>query len=741
MTTPPVVSEPQFVSEPPAVSDPTRLAAADMAARLTAPFARGADRLLLGVRGTDIAPYDFRLHTDRFGVTPRPLYVLQARRDVPAPTTVTFGVRGGPELSLPLPDGLAGGTSVPLPDGTGILTGIRSGLPGAQEEWWRITALLGTMGRLLWAVGWERDHLRRQLARTVEQRSVAHAHGAHLDRHGAGLGVARASGENDDAYRRRLAVARRWTLPTPAGLTAALNDAVGPVDGVADPLVLDDTGGELRRGVLPLRVVPAGLPPGHSIDTLGTIGTDLPRPPADEAFRPDFLVTLSPFAVEPAPLPGVPDPMRAQPVVAAAIHQLNLLTSRSRVHAGYDPSAPDARATGRAVLISHATVPSERLAALAHWAGFALVTHRDDGLVYAECAPGELLGMDTAGGTVAVDGTITLSVRPAVPPPGSLVRWYVVPGGAGGGVLAPPSEGPSAAFTGKAPGRVIVIAELRLGSLTLSATRELTVLPVTVADGRAIGADGAPDPDPPPPMPPGQGLHPAFLVRHDDPAHAEYGTDAETHRMRREVAEHLDALIALLPSSATGKLTVRRDLGATASPLAKEARELRLSHPGLPAGRLGALAHQAGFSYVRVAGGVVTVAQEDQDPVRVSAPGLYLGGLPTGTTVALTVTPAPAETGAAAVLGWSTGDGAAALLTTAPGRMSVRGEHPGPAWVQASYRVGDKPGPYQFTVRLRPELTGHTLPPATRSLIVNLLDDLRPLGVEVVTRPLTGGNP
>lgn len=73
--------------------------------------------------------------------------------------------------------------------------------------------------------------------------------------------------------------------------------------------------------------------------------------------------------------------------------------------------------------------------------------------------------------------------------------------------------------------------------------------------------------------------------------------------------------------------------------------------------------------------------------------------------------------------------------------MSVRGEHGGPAWVQASYRVGDKPGAYQFTVRLRPELTGHTLPPATRSLIVSLLDGLRPLGVEVVTRLLPGGNP
>ncbi|MEU6928758.1 hypothetical protein AB0A05_06300 [Streptomyces sp. NPDC046374] len=732
---------PAAPAAPEVTPGPPRLAAADMAARLTAPFARGADRLPLVVRGTAVAPYDFQLHTAQFGVTPRPLYILQARQDVPAGTTVTLGVRGGPALSLPLADGLTAGTSVPLPDGTGILTGIQSGLAGPQEDWWRLTAFLGTMGRLLWAVGWERDHLRRQLTRTVAQRSVAHAYGAHLDRNGAGLGVVRAPGETDDAYRRRLTVARRWTLPTPAGLTAALNDAVGPLDGVADPLVLDDTDAELRRGLLPLRVAPLDLPPGQSVDLLGTIGTDLPRPPVEEVFHPGLLVALSPHAAESRPLPGTPDPLLVQPVVSAAIARLNLFASRSVVHAGYDPTAADARATGRAVLLSHDTIPASRIAALAHWSGFDLVTHRPDGLVYAECAPGELLGMETGDGTLPVDGTTTLSVRPLTPPPGSLVRWYLLRGGAGRGEFVGPAEGASVDFRGKAAGRIVVVAELRLAGLTASATRELVIRPVTVADNTAIGADGTLDPDPPSPMPPGEGLHPVFLVRHDDPAHAEYGTDAETHRMRREVAEHLDGLIALVPPATTGKLAVRRDLSATASPLAKEARELRLSHPGLPLGTLGALAHRAGFSYVRVAGGVVTVSQEHQDPVRVTAPGLFRDILPIGTTVPLTVTPSPAEIGAAGVLGWSTGDGAAALLTTAPGTMSVRGEHGGPAWVQAAYRVGDKTGPYQLTVRLRPELTGHTLPPATRSLIIQLLDDLRPLGVEVVTRLLPGGNP
>ncbi|MFS8197501.1 hypothetical protein ACLVWQ_02320 [Streptomyces sp. CWNU-52B] len=712
-----------------------RLAAADMAARLTAPFGRGADRLRLVVRGTAVEPYDFGLHTARYGVVPQPLYILQARRDIPAGTTVTLAVQGGATLPVPLAEGLTAGTSVPLPAGTGLLTGIRSGLAGDQEEWWQLTALLGTMGRLLWATGWERDHLRRQLARTVAQRSLAQAHGVHLDRNGAGHGVVRAPGESDDAYRRRLTVARRWTLPTPAGLTAALNDAVGPIDGVPDPLVLDDTDAELRRGILPLRVVPATLLAGRSIDTAGTVAAGLRLPPAEDPFHPAFLTTLDPALVDAA------TPPRAQPAVAAAVARLApLLTGRVRVHAAYDPSAGDARATGRALRLSHPATGPARLAALAHRAGFDLVTHRRDGTVHAECAPGELLGMDTAGGRLPVDGQLTLTVRPS-PPPGSLVRWYVVHCGAGRGELVTPAEGASVALRGRAAGRVVVIAELRLAGLTLTATREIVVHPVTVADGTAIGADGTLNPAPPPPTLPGEALHPVFLVTHDDPVHAEYGTEADNRRMRREVAEHLDGLIALLPPSTTGRLAVRRDLTATASALAGEGRELRLSHPGLTLGPLGALAHRAGFSHVHVGAGAVTVAQEEQDPVRVLAPGLPDGVLETGATAKLVVTPGAAEVGAVGVLVWSTGDGAAQLVTTAPGEMSVRGLRPGPAWVQGAYRVGDRPGAYRFTVRLRPELAGHALAPGTRDLIVNLLAGLRPLGVEVVTRPLTGGNP
>ncbi|MFJ2172229.1 hypothetical protein ACIOHE_04845 [Streptomyces sp. NPDC087851] len=751
------VTDPTAEPDPTAAPERPRLAVADMAARLTVPFARGSDQLHLTVRGTGIDEYTFGLHLAQFGSLPEPLYILQARQEIEA-TTVTLTVTGGATFDVTLPDGLAAGTSVPLPTPTGLLTGIQStGLAGPQEDYWRITALLGTTARLLWAVGWERDHLRGQIARTLGVRGVEHAGGVQLDHIGAGLGVVRSPGETDDAYKRRLTVARRWTLPTPAGLEAALNDAVGPVDGKENPFVVEDTDAELRRGLLPLRIVPTTVLAGRSIDirgTVGVLGIDLTPPDADDPFHPDLLVTLDPAHADTDPPAGPDaDPRKVQPGVAAALGRLApLLTGRVRVRAGYDPHAADARATGRAVLLSHPATDAGRLAALAHRAGFDLVTHRQDGLVYAECAPGDLLGIGPGTGVLPVGGTLVLTALPTPPPSDSLVRWSTVPCGAGRAQFAPPAgappgppasttaEGPTATLTGTAAGRLVVAAELRLGGLTLTASREITVHPVTVADGHAIGSDGTPDPDPPPPEPPGDAQHPVFLVRHDDPVHVDYGAEPGNHVMRRETLEHLDRLIALLPAGAA-QLAVRRDLGAGASALATEGRELRLAHPDLAAGPLAALAHRAGFTHVRVAGPTVVVSQAAQDPVRVTAPHLSDGVLETGATTTLAVVPTAAEVGAAGVLVWSTGDGAASLVTTGPGETSVRGERPGPAWVQAAYRIGDKSGPYQMTVRLRDELAGHTLTPATHALVVNLLAGLRPLGVEVVTRTLTGGSP
>ncbi|MFI9743428.1 hypothetical protein [Streptomyces sp. NPDC052494] len=725
------------------------MAATDMALRLTTPFARGADHLELVVRGELIERYDFELHKALFGVTPDPLYVLQARKAVAPGTTVTLTVGdGAQEITVPLPEGLLPGTTVAVPRPSGLFTRIRStGFSGAQETRWRLTALLGTTGKILWALGWERDHLRAQLDRTVTARSPRDARGRTLDLLGAGLSVVRSSGEDDDAYRRRVLLARRWTLPTPTGLAAALNAGIGKIGGQSDPLRVDDTNGPLRRGLLPLRVVPAELPRGRSIDALGRPGGD-PQPPVPEGyFDAYYLLDLDPAVVDIAPPPPgpyppglpLPAPGRARPAVAAALGRLAPLlgATRARVTSGFDPRAEDARATGRAVLLTHPSIEPGRLAALAHRAGFDLVVHRPDGQVYAEAAPDEQLVMHTGAGTVTEGQQLTLSVTPA-PPSGATIRWYLVHCGPGRAVFTEPVDQASVQLTGQAAGRVVVTAELRDGPHTLTVTRDVTVLPAPLADGKAIGADGKRDPAAPAP---GAPIDPVFLAVHDDPPHVDYGTEPNRHRMRRETARHLDRLVVLLTGQ-TGKLVVEAAFAPTGSALAKEGRELRLKHPGVSAGVLAVLAHQAGFTHVSVGSGSVTVRQNVGDhPVEVHVTGLTDGVLEVGTVAKLSVSPTETAVGTLGVLVWSTGDGAASLLTTAPAEMSVRGEHPGLAWVQAAYRPAAGPGAYQVTVRLRPELATHVLTPAERDLITHLLAELHPLGVEVVTKELTGGTP
>ncbi|AZM46643.1 hypothetical protein DMB38_13235 [Streptomyces sp. WAC 06738] len=742
---------------------PPPLAGTDMAQRLTAPFARGADHLDLVVRGRTVERYDFSVHAAVFGHTPDPLYVLQARKDIAPGTTVTFTVHPGGTpgtFDVLLPDGLLAGTTAPLPRFTGWLSGIEttapaggSGTPGNEEKRWRLTALLGTMGKLLWAVGWERDHLRAQARRTSAVRSprAREVRARVLDLHGASLGVDRSSGESDTAYRRRVELARRWTLPTPAGFAAALNAGVGPIAGTAEPLLVDDTNGPLRRGLLRLRVVPATLLPGQWIDPLGRTGTGPAVPLPEGYFDPYYLADLTalqPPLVDVAPPrpgpypPGQPPPApgRVQPAVVAALRRLApLLTGRARVTSGFDPEAADGRATGRAVLLTHPTTGAGRLAALAHRAGFDVVAHRTDGTVYAECAPGELFVVNAGPGVVTRGQQLTLSVTP-VPPPGATVRWRTVHCGPGRGTLAGAADGPAAVLTGQEAGRVVVTAEVRDGPHTLTASREVTVLPQPLADGAAIGADGTVGPaDPAAGVP----LDPVFLARHDDPAHVDYGADPNHHRMRREVARLLDGLVALLGAGGvTGKLVVKAAYEPSGTPLAKEGRELLLAHPGLAPGALAVWAHRAGFTRVGVAGAVVTVRQDVGDlPVQVGATGLTDGVLEVGAVVKLTVSPAEPDVGARGVLVWSTGDGSTSLLTTAPAEMSVRGEHPGPAWVQAAYRPATGPGAYQMTVRLHPDLAGHVLTRSERGRIMHLLAQLRPLGVEVVTTELTGGSP
>jgi len=562
-------------------------------------------------------------------------------------------------------------------------------------------------------------------------------------------------GEADEHYRRRLRLFRRWVLPTPANLTAMLNELVGPVGGLRDPLVVQEVNAPLVRGTRLVRVRPVTLEPGTSIDAAGrrgvsevdTVGTAADEPLFDPAFllrydRPDI-----DFSVVP----------KVQVSLAAALDRLVALAAAEigpegelRIAGAYDPAATDLRATGRAVLLDHNTVGVGRLAALAHRAGFGfvrLVPGPTGLLVYAANAPGDYFAVvvNPQGfpADLVVGATTALSLRPA-PPSGAVLRWLTVPAGPGRGTLTtvgPPGNPASAtSLLATAPGGLVVKAEVALGRHTFTAGRVLRIAPADLPDGQTVAADGtlgAPvsvvsDPD--------EFFDKRFLARHDD-ARINYGGVENNRLMQPALAQLLDAtLVELARRGATGQLSVTAAFAPGTDEFAAHGRLLKLRHSTLTPGALGALVHVAGFGHVEHAGADVVVRQAPGELVVVHGPAgtdaTAVLELDEGASIAVSVQP----TGLSQVrLGWATGQrgpGRAILGNPTLPASTLHGDTAGLTWVQASYLLGDAPAPHTFRVGLRPELDrpDTVISKDQYDLILNILNALHPVGIEVSTQ-------
>ncbi|HET8971641.1 MAG TPA: LamG-like jellyroll fold domain-containing protein [Candidatus Nanopelagicales bacterium] len=593
-------------------------------------------------------------------------------------------------------------------------------------------------------------------------------------------GVARtdfhpALGEGDEQYRRRLSLFRRWVLPTPTALQDSLNQLVPQLGGQADPFVVSDADGPTDSGHLVLRVYPRLLAPHQRIDADGRLSGAEPANPDWVAVDPALLgrsanpgVAYPPARPEPDRPLGLPDPDPAlmQPPVAAALDRLVTLLAgdglpgRLSVVAGYDVAAGDLRSAGLGVVLRHVAAGPGRLAALAHRAGFDLVTNRGDGTAYATCAPGRLLLLGPAGSGVmaqtgglpelTVGDSVTLTFAQstptyaaAVPPAGSQVDFALVPVGQGRATLvqASPAEA-TATLTATAPGLVSVTADLLAGPLAATISCSLLVRPAPLADGASIAADGAlgvalasvgPAEDP---------FDPALLPSITEPR-IDFGADPLHRRMQPTVGRHLLRLADLLQAGGVpGSLVVERayDPGAPATDLASRGRVLVLTHPSLAAGPLAVQAHRAGFGYVARSGGQVQVGDPAGDLVTVDGPA----AVEVGATVTLSVTPDPAAVSPTTRLSWSSGQPVAttpgqqgvAVRTTSTTDVEVSGVAPGRAWVLASLREAGAAGPYALTVALRPELAGARISRDDYYLVMNALNTLRPLGVEVRTEAI-----
>ena len=585
-----------------------------------------------------------------------------------------------------------------------------------------------------------------------------------------------ALGESDEGYRRRLALFRRWELPTPGGLQAVLNRLVPEVGGVADPFVVDDTDGPAQSGGVVLRVWPAAIAPMESMDGDGrpAVRESTMWPPDDGAADPALLgrctdprVSFAPTVPDPARAPGLPapDPRLMRPATAAALTRLvdlfaaTGITGAVTVRSGWDAAAADARADGRALVLTSTVVALGRLAAVAHRAGFDLVEHRVDGTVYAACAPGRpvLLGPTgsgpvlQAGGTprveVGVPATVGVSLGTptftgATLPPDAEVRFWLL--GAGDSAsLEPVSPGATTAtLTASAPGPVALSADIVLRGRTTTVTVTVQVLPGPMADGSSIAQDGTTGVLLDDVAPPVADFDAAYLATVADPR-VGLGPNPEDAQMDRGLIHPLVALLdALDAAGQPGQLVVAQAYQPTAPPadVAAQGRRVVLTHTVLGAAQLAVAAHGAGFPYVARDGSTVVVASPPGDTVGVDGPR----ELEVGSSIVLTVSPTPGAVSPTTRLGWSS----AQVVPTAPDRQGVRlmsttaptvtvtGLVPGRTWVRAALREAGAAGPYAFQVRLRPELAGARISRDQYYLLMNALHTLHPVGVEVLTEQL-----
>ena len=550
-----------------------------------------------------------------------------------------------------------------------------------------------------------------------------------------------ALGESDEHYRRRLRIFRRWNLPTPGALQAVLNDVVGTIGGVADPLVVDDTDSPAVRGHLVVRVVPTALAPGVSIDATGRRGVpaeaELYGDADDLAIDPALLLRHDRPDVDYGPADSG-DPHLMQPLLARSLDRLlALVPARLRVASAWTPDAPDARTAGRGLVLTHPTIAAPRLAALAHRAGFALVrTLPRAAGVYASCAPGTPVVLDGPV-TVDVGTTVTLSATPP-PPAGGELTWSVATGTAAAAVGLTPGAPGLAAVVGVRPGVVVVGLDVVFGGFSATASTSVRVLPTTVAPGSAIADDGTPDVGPDAAGAPAATFDPALLETVAAPG-VTFAT-ADAARMQRAVARRLRALLAELPAGGTVTVVSAFVAPAAGDPptLAGQGRALTLRHSTVDVGRLAALAHAVGFSRVAVVGAVVEILHRAEDLIAVEG----ADEVEEGAAVSVHVVPDPSTVSATTRLSWGSGplaptSGQADVSSTSLPALQLVGRNAGRVWVQAALREAGADGPFALRVRLRSVVPANaTVSRDQWDLIMNVVHALHPLGVEVLTRDI-----
>jgi hypothetical protein len=578
-------------------------------------------------------------------------------------------------------------------------------------------------------------------------------------------------GEGDETYRARLGVFEEWMLPSPVALERTLGALVN-IAGDGEPFVVLEGDRPAATVLHPVRIVPAEVPSGRSIDRDGKMRSSEAEVSGtaddDGDFRPFHLIRHNRPEVD---YGAAEANRRMQAATTDALNALvDLLAEEAvagtlRLTRSYDAEDSGLHRVGRALRLEHTDLSAAALAAYAHRAGFDTV--RNEGVsVRASVAPGDRLRiLNSPASTVEeidllVGQTGVLELAPEGLPGAGRVRWSLIPCGRGRGHLENPADPgeprrvltkrPPIHLVATAPGEIAVRVAFTYQGRAVTTTRRFRIGVESLEDGAGIGTDGELDPDE---VAVSGEPEPAFdqlyLVEHDPlprfGAEPDYGADPDNRRMQLVTEKRLDRLLELLGGATEiADLSVLRAFDGADAGLHGVGRALRLTHSTLPPGELAALAHTAGFDFVLREGteAYASVAAGPRFELLRAGDLSRLGDEVTlGEEITLRPrfsTLPPTGNFHWSVVSLGQGEGSTDFLlrpevTFAPRRSGLLG-------ISLTYleEAAGHTAPYSFEVRLKPSLDvpETTIPKHEYDLIMNVLNYFHPIGVEVITTNL-----
>jgi hypothetical protein len=578
-------------------------------------------------------------------------------------------------------------------------------------------------------------------------------------------------GESDAAYRQRLGIFERWFLPAPDALLQTLNQLITVIRREASSFVTVNTPFELIEKDRPsvsgsklVRIVPVTLLAGQSIDRDGNLRSQekdiLGVPEDDIEFKENYLLRHDHPQVN---YDNSENHRRMQLGTQLALDDLldllatvgvagNLIIERS-----FEPTDTGLQRVGRSLLLRHETLPAEELAIYAHRAGFDYV--RNQGTqVYASVALGEKLAIaieevpSLPDVDVILGEEINLHIIPESLPRNGQIQWTLIDCGAGRArfaahpddaltVSTPVRSRPRLRLVTEASGNITVRVEYILGRRTVTGTRTLRIGIQSLADGTTIAADGKLNVTEAEAVGDlGETINEIYLIFHNVPG-VNYGADNNNHRMQIGLEKPLNRLLESIAGE-DGQLEILKAYDPTDAGLHKAGRALRIRHSVVDGEQLGALAHLAGFGFVRRDGNEIycsVAAGEKIAIVRANELAPLEDEMTVGETVA--VRSRFSELPTTGDYNWTReqiGYGRGSFDFVLRSQVNFTPLEPGFLLLNITYLEEDEQStfPYTFEIKLKSELDVPEVivPKDKYDLIMNILNYFHPIGVEIITQ-------